>query len=176
MMRTTTMLRPSLTRSMAWMGLCVLVTLPVRTKAAEDGLVEIHRGVATFDVGTNISAITVHGKSTAVVGRARTSHGADSFEFHELEAIVPVMTLSTGIQVRDEHMLKRVFATPDGALPDVRFIANTVSCPKVVRTATCEASGELTIRNIRRPFAIDLKMTGEGDQVHAFGDGIVRLS
>src|SRR5262245_34527019 len=123
--------------------------------------VEIRGGTAAFDVGTNIPAISIHGKSTALVGRARIQQTADGLVIEDLQAVVPVRTLNTGLGLRDEHMRKYVFTTADGGLPDLRFSAERAVCPGT-SDRTCQLSGTLVIRDTSRPFTIALKVDDKG--------------
>jgi polyisoprenoid-binding protein YceI len=141
----------------------------------EQGSVEIRGGTATFDAATNISVISIHGKSSALEGRARIRQSADGLVIEQLEAALPVRTLSTGMELRDEHMRKQVFTTPAGLVPDLRFVADRAVCAGSGRV-TCELSGELIIRDTSRPFTIALKVNDNGDSFRAAGDVTVRLS
>src|SRR5262245_45427476 len=78
--------------------------------------IEIRGGTATFDVGTNVPVISIHGKSTALAGRARIRQTDDGLVIEDLQAAIPVRTLNTGLSLRDEHMRKYVFTTADGEL------------------------------------------------------------
>lgn len=139
-------------------------------------LVEIRKGTATFDATTNFAAISIHGRSTAVVGRAQIRSSGDGLVIDQLEALVPVKTLNTGLSLRDDHMRKHVFALPDGSLPDLRFVSDRVTCTTSGNATTCELDGALTIRAIARPFAITLKLDDRGNLIRATGDGLVKLS
>jgi polyisoprenoid-binding protein YceI len=135
------------------------------------------RGTATFHSATTVPMINIHGKSSALEGRARIRHEGDSLVVEQLEAVVPIKTLSTGMGLRDEHMRKQVFTTPDGTLPDMRFVADRVVCAGGGgATRTCQLSGELTIRGTARPFGMALDVKGEGAEFRAAGDGIAKLS
>ena len=94
----------------------------------------------------------------------------------QLEAALPVKTLNTGMSIRDEHMRKYVFTTPDGLTPDVRFVGERAECSGTGNAKTCQLSGELTIRDTTRPFLMTLKVTDLGDSFRAAGDGVVKLS
>lgn len=154
----------------------LLASAPVTAQVREASMVEI-RGSATFNSTTSVPAISIHGKSTALEGRARIRHEGDSLVVEQLEAVVPIRTLSTGMSLRDEHMRKQVFTTPDGALHDVRFVADRVVCAGASGTnRTCQLSGQLTIRGIARPFEIALAVKSDGAEFRAVGDGMTKLS
>lgn len=151
------------------------------TGAAAQGIqsqpVEVHEGTATFDASTNLPAIRIHGKSEALQGRARIRKNADGLVIERLEAVLPVWTLKTGLALRDEHMRKYVFTTPDGKVPDMRFVAEGGVCSGAGGGAqTCKVSGDLFIRDMPRPFSIVLKVSDNGTLLRAAGDGVVRLS
>jgi hypothetical protein len=61
--------------------LAVSLALPSLAFAAgQDRLsVEVHGGTVTFDAGTNVSAFSVHGKSSALDGHARV-HQTDPLQ------------------------------------------------------------------------------------------------
>jgi hypothetical protein len=73
-------------------------------------------------------------------------------------------------------MRKYVFATADGGTPDLRFVAENVSCPVPDRVATCAVAGQLEIRGTARPFDIALRIAREGDTFRIVGEGVVKLS
>jgi polyisoprenoid-binding protein YceI len=139
--------------------------------------IEVQGGTATFDVGTNVPALGVHGKSTALKARGRVRHHGEAPVLEQLTAVVPVKSLNTGMGLRDDHMRKKVFMTGDGQLPDLEFSARESSCARAAANqSTCEVSGDLAIRGVPRPFTITLKVTQEGEAYRAVGDGIVKLS
>lgn len=146
-------------------------------KAQEDPTaVEVRGGTAAFDVATNVSAISVHGKSAALAGRARVRSTGDTLVIEQLEATLPVKTLNTGMGLRDGHMRKYVFTTPEGQVPDLRFSSTSANCSGSESQRSCELSGELAVRGTPRPFTIVLKVTRENGGFRAVGDGIVKLS
>jgi polyisoprenoid-binding protein YceI len=151
---------------------------PARAQTAgEASVVEVRGGSAAFTVETNISAISVHGKSNALTARLRLRQAPDGALLEGIEAAVPVKSLVTGMGLRDEHMRKLVFTTGDGQLPDLRFSADKAVCSKgAARQSTCELSGSLAIRGTARPFTIVLKVSEDGETLRAVGDGMVMLS
>jgi polyisoprenoid-binding protein YceI len=151
---------------------------PAAAQTATDaGAVEVRGGTAAFDVGTNISAISVHGKSNAVTARLRIRQAPDGPVLEGIEAALPVKSLNTGMGMRDEHMRKHIFMTDDGQLPDVRFTADKAVCSRVTpRQSSCELSGNLAIRGTTRPFTAVMKINEEGGTLRAVGDGSVMLS
>lgn len=139
---------------------------------------EVQDGSVSFDVETNVFAVSVHGKSNALEGKARVHESVEGLRIEQLEAVVPVKTLSTGMKLRDEHMRKYIFQTPDGQVPDVRFSANTAECSPGGSgdQSRCVASGLLTIRGTARPFVIELLVTRDNDVFRVKGGGNVKLS
>ena len=91
-------------------------------------IVEVLGGTATFDAGTNISAINVHGKSTNLGGRAQIRQAGDVITIEQMEARLPVKTITTGMGLRDEHMRKYVFTAGDGQTPDLKFTGDRADC------------------------------------------------
>ncbi len=147
--------------------------------------VEIHGGAVVFDVGTNVSAISVHGKSTALEGRARVRQTDGGLAIEQIDASVPVASLGTGMALRDGHMRKYVFTRADGQTPDVRFEADHADCARVSaggRDMSCQVAGTLTIRGTARPFAMTLRVSESGGSgtgggaCRAAGDADIKLS
>jgi polyisoprenoid-binding protein YceI len=158
--------------------LCLALAGRARAQTpADTGPVEVRGGTAAFAVDTNISAISVHGKSNALTARLRIRQAPEGLVLEGIEAAVPVKTLNTGMGMRDEHMRKHIFTTDDGQLPDLRFNADKAVCSKIAaHQSTCELSGNLAIRGTARPFTIVMKVSEEGDTLRAIGDGSVMLS
>jgi polyisoprenoid-binding protein YceI len=156
---------------------CSLAASPVLLAAGQDTTIEVHGGTVTFDASTNVSAISVHGKSSALEGRARVRQTEQGLAIEEVEATVPVGTLATGMGLRDLHMRKYVFTTADGQLPDVKLDAGHAVCsPAASHDMTCQLSGNLEIRGVLRPFSIALKVSESGGTFRAAGDADVKLS
>jgi len=149
-------------------------------QAAPDAwsIVEVRGGTAIFEAATNVSAISVHGKSTGLDARASVREGSDGLALERVEATLPVKSLATGMGLRDEHMRKLVFTNPDGSVPDVKFVSREATCaPDAARRqATCTVTGDLAIRGIMRPFTMALNVSRNGSAFRAAGDGIVKLS
>ncbi|RPJ69896.1 MAG: YceI family protein [Acidobacteria bacterium] len=138
---------------------------------------EVQGGTATFDTDTNVPAVTVHGKSTKVRARAVIRQTGEAIAIEQIEATLPVNTISTGMGLRDEHMRKYIFTTPEGQVPDVTFVSEKAECSASSGSeSTCNVSGNLTIRGTPRPFAIALKVQKAGDGYKAQGDSVVKLS
>jgi polyisoprenoid-binding protein YceI len=162
----------------ASLGLAWLSPDAARAAGQESASIEVHGGTVTFDAGTNVSAISVHGKSTALEGHARvhqTEQGLLAID--EVEAAVPVSTLGTGMGLRDTHMRKYVFTTSDGQTPDVRLDAGHAVCgPAGSHDMICQLSGSLAIRGQLRPFAMTLRISESGGTFRAAGDADIKLS
>jgi polyisoprenoid-binding protein YceI len=167
--------RPSFAAAITVVGLSFAATSAL-AQGNEASRVEIHGGTATFDADTNVAVISIHGKSTALEGHARIRQSADGLVIEQLEAALPVRTLNTGMGLRDEHMRKYVFTTPDGLLPDMRFVAERAVCAGSGAAKSCQLSGDMIIRDTPRPFAITLKVSDQGSSFRVTGDGIVKLS
>jgi polyisoprenoid-binding protein YceI len=153
-----------------------------RPAAAQDAAfsIDIHGGSIAFDVATNMPAISVHGKSTALEGHARVRQTDGGLAIDQLEATVPIASLATGMGLRDAHMRKYVFTSADGQTPDLRFDASHADCTRAGgRDMICQLSGTLAIRSIARPFAITLRVSESGaggGALHAAGDAQIALS
>jgi polyisoprenoid-binding protein YceI len=163
-------------------GLALLLSAGVATGARaqssdDSATVEVRGGTAAFHVDTNMPALSVHGKSSALEGRVRVRRGPEGPLLEQIEAKLPVETLQTGLKLRDEHMRKYIFTTSDGQVPDVRFVSDKATCTKASgNQSTCELAGDLVIRGTARPFTIALKVIEDKGSYHASGDSIVKLS
>lgn len=143
----------------------------------ESTTIEVHGGTVTFDAATNVSAISVHGKSTALEGHARVHQTDQGLAIDEVEASVPVASLATGMGLRDSHMRKYVFTTADGQTPDVKLDAGHAACAHAAgHDMTCSLTGNLEIRGLLRPFSMTLKVSESGGSFRAAGDADVKLS
>ena len=143
-------------------------------------LVEIESGTAAFEASTNMPGIEVKGKSSALTAHVELTRDAEKLVLQRIEASVPVNSLATGMKVRDEHMRRYIFTTPDGKVPDLRFVADSGHCGASTsgREFTCQLAGNLTIRGVARPLNISLhvKEQGSAGSLRAAGDGLVKLS
>lgn len=140
---------------------------------------EVRSGKITFDVATSVSALSVHGESTAMRALVHLQRTAENLVVEKIEASLSPSALSTGMGLRDEHMRKYIFTTPDGQVPDLRFVAGKQLCPATAsgREVACPLTGEMTIRGVTKPFAITLKVKEDGKGgFHAAGDSLVKLS
>jgi polyisoprenoid-binding protein YceI len=171
----------SLTRLCTVMALAALTLIAggLGSAAAQDASsLDIHGGTIVFDVGTNVSAISVRGKSTALEGRADIHDSGQGLTISHVAITIPVNTLETGMSLRDSHMRKYVFTTSDGQVPDVEFDAANTTCAANGGGGqlTCQVTGDLAIRGLPRPFTMTLKVKRDGSAFHAAGDALVKLS
>jgi polyisoprenoid-binding protein YceI len=167
------------------LALALSLTFSQRTAALDAGAqdaavpIDMHGGSVVFDVATNMPAISVHGKSTALEGHARVRQTDGGLAIDQIEASVPIASLATGMSLRDAHMRKYVFTTSDGQTPDLRFEASHADCTRASgRDTTCQMSGTLAIRGIARMMAMTLRVSDSGGtgMLHAAGDVEIKLS
>ena len=151
---------------------------PARAQTADaTSVVEVKNGTAAFEVGTNVGAISVHGKSSDLTAHLRMRATPEGHVLEGIEALMPVKSLGTGMGMRDSHMRKYIFTTSDGKVPDLRFSADKAVCAKAEgRQSRCELAGNLEIRGTARPFTVVLKLSESGESLRAIGDGTVTLS
>lgn len=149
-----------------------------RASGAALPLVEVSGGTVKFAVATNVPAVSVHGESEALKGRVRVRQSPSGAALEELEAIVPVLSLKTGMSLRDEHMRKQIFTTAAGQVPDLRFVSRRGACAPAApgQETKCRLEGELTIRGTTRPFAMLVSVSEKNGGFRVTGDGEVKLS
>lgn len=159
-------------------AVCVALTYTALLNAADHGrLVEVRNGTASFETATNMPAIRVHGTSNQLRAQARLRENGDGITLEDLEATLPVASISTGLGLRDTHMRKYIFTTAEGDLPDLRFVARHADCSSNGRAnLTCAVAGELAIRGRSRPLTIALKVRNDGSAFRAVGDAVAKLS
>lgn len=159
------------------MGAFVIAASPAAQTAGEASLVEIRGGTAAFHVGTNVLAIMVHGKSSALEAHAIIREEPGGIVLERIDATLPVISLSTGMGLRDAHMRRYIFTTEDGQLPDLRFAAGETPCASEVSgQSVCKVTGTLTVRGTTQPFAVSLKVKRNGNGFQAEGEGALKLS
>jgi polyisoprenoid-binding protein YceI len=171
--------RPFLTTTFILGLLLAAVAMAFGQTGASSQSVEVRGGVASFDANTNISAVTIHGKSTALQAHMLVHREADALTVESIDVVLPIKTLTTGMGLRDEHMRKYIFTTADGNVPDLKFSAQHATCPAPAqsRDLACQVSGNLQIRGVSRPFTMSIKVKEDGSrELHAKGDAVVKLS
>jgi polyisoprenoid-binding protein YceI len=141
--------------------------------------VEVTGGTAAFSVGTNIPAITIHGKSKALTANATVSRRRETLTIENVDANLPVESLTTGMGMRDKHMRQRVFTGPDGQLSDLVYRGGKTECAisQDSNAITCSLKGELAIRGVPRPLilALNIRENSSG-RYRVVGEGAVRLT
>lgn len=160
------------------LALTALTAILTAADSARPAVVAVDSGSVTFDVGTNISAVSVHGKSTGVRGSVRAKKDGAQLRLDEVTVSLAVDTLATGMSLRDEHMKKYIFTTSSNQMPELRFTGGNYACPMDSATgeASCSFPGNLSIRGIEKPLSIWLKVKSSGSSYRAVGDGVVKLS
>ncbi len=138
--------------------------------------VSVQNGSAAFVANTNVSAISVKGKSNALEAKVSLRRSPDGLQLEHIDANLPVKTLVTGMGMRDEHMRKYIFTTADGKTPDLHFEADNATCSGSGHEAVCQVAGNLSIRGIAKPFTVPLKIREDGSSFKASGDTVVKLS
>jgi polyisoprenoid-binding protein YceI len=151
----------------------------VSLSAAGAGATALHvaEGTVTFEVATNIPALRVHGKSEAIRANVRAELSGQGVAISEVDATVPVISLKTGLSLRDEHMRKQIFTDDSGRTPDLRFVGERFECRSAAaRRHACTVEGTLQVRGVTKPFAMALVVKEDGGAFRVSGNGAVRLS
>jgi polyisoprenoid-binding protein YceI len=168
---------PRLAVVLGWVALSLQPAVAFGQETEEWAELQVISGTASFDASTNVPAINVHGTSTELAGRVRLRRDPGGLLLRDVEATVPVLSLTTGMSMRDKHMRAHVFTTPEGEIPDLRFTAGEAACTAGKREEhTCVLTGELTIRRTARPFAVTVRLSRDNGAVRAVADGAVQLS
>lgn len=151
--------------------------------AAEPALpvrLQVESGTVQFDSATNLSAVSVHGKSSTLKASVQAQRTGDELVLEEIQAWLPVKAISTGMDLRDEHMRKYIFTTSDGSQPDLRFTGANLHCPaKAGQETSCQVAGNLSVRGVERPFSLTLKIKQERSSPSTFkvsGGATLKLS
>lgn len=143
-------------------------------------ILDVESGSVSFTLATNIPAIEVSGKSKSVQVRVLLHRETNGISTERIEASMPIKSLQTGMALRDEHMRKLIFTTPEGETPDLHFESGRTRCLGVVpgQDATCSVLGNLTLRGVSRPFVLPMKvrLDNGGTSFRATGEGVVKLS
>jgi len=159
--------------TLALVGSCI-------ADSGSSAAIEVQAGIASFEATTNVPGVEVKGKSNALTAHADLVRDNNNLVVQKLQATVPVKSLATGMKVRDEHMRKYIFTTPDGQEPDLLFTAEPVTCPLgAAHEFTCTIAGSLSIRGAARPFSMQLRVREQGGSAPVYkaaGDAIVKLS
>lgn len=156
----------------------IAMIIAVPALAEDTGNLQVRSGVVKFEARTNVSAVSVHGESSAMSAELTLRKAGSGVEVDKLRAVVDPKSLSTGMSLRDQHMRKRIFAAGNEQLPDLEFISVNSSCPDLPqgREVTCRISGNLSMRGVARPFEMVLKVRNEGKAYRVSGDATVKLS
>ena len=110
------------TRNLFAAGVCLLgSTLAAQTVTPMN--VQVEGGIVQFDSETNLSVVSVHGKTNAMRAEVKAARTAGILEIEQIQASLPVKSISTGMGLRDEHMRKYIFTQADGSMPDLQFKA-----------------------------------------------------
>jgi polyisoprenoid-binding protein YceI len=166
--------------SASFSAACLLAaTVLVHTVYADEvGSFNVQGGKVKFDAATNFSAVSVHGESSQMSAQLKVRNSGDHLEVTGLQAKLDPKTFSTGMALRDEHMNNKIFAAGDGAAPELEFVAEKVTCPVLAKgqETTCPIAGELSMRGVKKPFVMNLKIRNDGKAYRASGGGNVKLS
>lgn len=146
-----------------------------------NGAWEVSGGAASFIATTNVSAVTVHGKTDQLTAHIRMRVDPQELMIESVQATVNPSNLSTGMGVRDQHMREKILKAPDGSLPELRFVAENTRCPAPTngKQTTCDLAGTFFLRGQGQPFRMQLKVKSDGKQDTAYrvaGEGILQLT
>jgi len=107
----------------------------------EQATIAVQGGTATFIAKTNVPAVSIKGKSTAMVAKLTLRRSEAGVELEHIDAGLPVKTLLTGMGMRDEHMHKYIFTAAGGQVPDLHFEGEKATCSSAGKDITCQLAG-----------------------------------
>jgi polyisoprenoid-binding protein YceI len=147
---------------------------------AEDQAVQITRGTASFVATTNVSAISVHGASDTLTAAANVREEGRELVLERIDARLDAKRLSSGMELRDQHMREKVFTGPDGNVAELRFESAKAVCPAPAagQVAACDVSGTFFLRGVGRAFhmALKIKPDAQPKSYRVNGDGTLKLT
>jgi polyisoprenoid-binding protein YceI len=129
-------------------------------------------GSVNFHATTNVPALGIHGKSTALAVSVTVAAGTGELALERIDAHVPVSSLATGLSLRDRHMREQIFAAGTDT-PDVRFTAPKVTCKLA---ADCSVEGVFAFHGVAKPLNVILKIREDGSKYKIAGQATVKLS
>jgi len=156
--------------------LAASAALAANDAKTESATVAVQGGTASFVANTNVAAISIKGKSTALAAKLSLHRAPEGLMLEHIDARLAVKTLVTGMGLRDDHMRKYIFTTADGQVPDLHFEGDNTTCSGTAKEITCNVAGKLSIRGVTRPFTLPLKVREDGAGFKATGEGVVKLS
>jgi polyisoprenoid-binding protein YceI len=160
---------------------CVFITIGSTSIFAADGNSGISfkatGGRANFVATTNVFAVDVHGKASGIQITGDLENTSDAVVVRNVEAIVPVKALSTGMSLRDDHMRKKIFKTADGQLPDLKFVVEEARCPRSPGSEfECNVTGNFILRGVAKPLTIALKIRDQKSKLQVAGKAMLKLT
>jgi len=115
---------------------------------------------------------TVEGKAKAFTGRFLFKDGI----LKSLEGQVPVKSLSSGLEARDESIRDLLFKAEDGQLPDVRFEVKDVPCEQEGEFWRCAATGKLSVQGEWQTVSTDIYISTYQGRPWLHAEGTIQLS
>lgn len=153
-----------------------LLVVARQSACAQDPVaVTVQRGTVTFAAKTSVPLTNIEGKSAGLAAQVTVRRVAQGLRLEGIEAWTPVAALTTGMDLRDQHMRERVFTAPDGTTPDVRFASQGAVCSAAAQEVTCQVPGDLSFRGSTRPLKVTLKVREENGEFRVTGDSLVKL-
>ncbi len=113
----------------------------------------------SFEAKTNVPGLTVSGE--APVSEVILKQNKNILE--NLQGIVKVAELKTGIELRDEHMYEKVFQNEKGLRPDIKLKGSFDSC-EVKNSSMCKLNANIEIRGKENPITLELVIEKTGDR------------
>lgn len=151
--------------------------LSVTATAGNPTAWQVRGGTVKFDASTNLSAISIHGQSSAINAELTLRRNTGSVDVETLRAVVDPKTLSTGMSLRDQHMRQKIFTT-NNQLPPLEFVGEKTTCPELPpnQDVTCQITGNLSLRGVGKPFSMRLRIRSDSKGFRVAGDGVMGLS
>lgn len=123
-------------------------------------------GKVAFLAETNVKMFRFTGEAHELQAKIQRNGN----QLSQLEIRIPVASIKTGMEIRDKHMVERIFTAVDGSTPDIVYVADKSDCKPGASSQeqSCVLSGKLTLRGEQKDFPLTVSFKdGSKVQGHA---------
>jgi hypothetical protein len=86
-------------------------------------------GNVNFDVGVSVSFLNIHGTAQIDKGDVKLIKRDRELLIRKIYLKFSPKKMKTGMAVRDEHMIERVFTSDNGSVQDIKISGKNITCP-----------------------------------------------